>query len=57
MPAIVVVIDGRVFGIMWLEVDDQGIVAIRFQANPDKLLRANRQWPAVPHGAPLPYTW
>ncbi|MGW3726369.1 RNA polymerase sigma-70 factor [Streptomyces sp. NPDC000851] len=52
-PAIVVVLDGRVIGVMCLEVSAEGIAAIRNQANPDKLERATRQWAAAEHGEPL----
>ncbi|MEU1123817.1 RNA polymerase sigma factor SigJ [Streptomyces sp. NPDC005899] len=53
-PAVVAVVDGRVVGITCLEVTPEGIVAIRSQANPDKLLRATEQWAAQDHReAPL----
>ncbi|MFF9625634.1 RNA polymerase sigma-70 factor [Streptomyces griseosporeus] len=52
-PAIVVVVDGRVVGVMCLEVTPEGIVAVRNQVNPDKLERATRHWNAVEHGKPL----
>ncbi|MEI7034090.1 RNA polymerase sigma factor SigJ [Streptomyces pratensis] len=52
-PAVVVVVDGRVFGVMCLEIDAEGIAAFRSQANPDKLVRATRQWAATDHGEPL----
>ncbi|MGP3687104.1 RNA polymerase sigma factor SigJ [Streptomyces sp. IBSNAI002] len=43
-PAIVAVVDGRVAGIICLEATAEGIVAIRSQVNPDKLVRATGQW-------------
>lgn len=52
-PAVVAVLDGRVIGVMCLEVTPEGIAAIRSQANPDKLERATRQWAATDHGEPL----
>ncbi|MEH0969947.1 RNA polymerase sigma-70 factor [Micromonospora sp. CPCC 205546] len=52
-PAVVAVIDGRVVGIMCLEVTAEGIAALRAQGNPDKLERATAQWAATDHGEPL----
>ncbi|WP_217143813.1 RNA polymerase sigma-70 factor [Streptomyces sp. AC627_RSS907] len=52
-PAIVAVVDGRVIGVLCLEVTPEGIAAFRNQVNPDKLERVNRRWAAVDHGAPL----
>ncbi|WP_328416358.1 RNA polymerase sigma factor SigJ [Streptomyces violaceus] len=52
-PALVVVLDGRVIGIMCLEVTSGGIAAFRNQVNPDKLERATRVWAATDHGDPL----
>lgn len=52
-PALVVVLDGRVIGVMCLEVTAEGIAAFRNQVNPDKLARATRQWAATDHGDPL----
>jgi RNA polymerase sigma-70 factor (ECF subfamily) len=53
-PAVVVVLDGRVIGVMCLEVTAEGITAIRSQVNPDKLERVTRRWAAqADHGAPL----
>ncbi|MFJ8882174.1 RNA polymerase sigma-70 factor [Streptomyces sp. NPDC102402] len=52
-PALVVVLDGRVIGVMCLEITADGIAAFRSQANPDKLERATRQWAATDHGEPL----
>ncbi|MFD5815791.1 RNA polymerase sigma factor SigJ [Streptomyces sp. NPDC127038] len=49
-PAIVAVVDGRVVGISCLEVTADGIVAVRSQVNPDKLVRATEQWAAAGHG-------
>ncbi|KOG57985.1 RNA polymerase sigma 70 [Streptomyces virginiae] len=53
-PAILAVVDGRVAGIICLEATAEGIVAIRSQVNPDKLVRATEHWAAAHHGeAPL----
>uniref|UniRef100_A0AAU2VC45 RNA polymerase sigma factor SigJ n=1 Tax=Streptomyces sp. NBC_00003 TaxID=2903608 RepID=A0AAU2VC45_9ACTN len=52
-PAVVMVVDGRVVGIMCLEVTDEGIAAVRNQVNPDKLERATELWAAAEHGEPL----
>ncbi|MGW1533403.1 RNA polymerase sigma-70 factor [Streptomyces aureus] len=48
-PAVVAVVDGRVVGISCLEVTEDGIVAVRSQVNPDKLLRATGRWAAMDH--------
>ncbi|WP_431968827.1 RNA polymerase sigma-70 factor [Actinacidiphila sp. bgisy160] len=52
-PAVVAVVDGRVVGVMCLEVTAEGIIAVRNQVNPDKLERATRRWAAGDHGEPL----
>ncbi len=52
-PALVIVVDGRVFGVMCLERSDEGIVAVRSQVNPDKLERATELWSTVERGEPL----
>ena len=52
-PAVVVVLDGRVIGVLCLEVTADGIAAFRSQANPDKLERATERWAATDHGEPL----
>ncbi|MFI2297639.1 RNA polymerase sigma factor SigJ [Actinacidiphila glaucinigra] len=52
-PAVVAVVDGRVVGVMCLEVTADGVAAVRNQVNPDKLERATRRWAAGDHGAPL----
>lgn len=52
-PAVVAVVDGRVVGVICLEVTPEGIVAFRNQVNPDKLERVTRQWAATDRGAPL----
>ncbi|MEV0781721.1 RNA polymerase sigma-70 factor [Streptomyces sp. NPDC050423] len=53
-PAIVAVFEGRVIGIMCLEITTEGIAAILNQVNPDKLERATQHWAAADgHGEPL----
>ncbi|MEU7869551.1 RNA polymerase sigma-70 factor [Dactylosporangium sp. NPDC049140] len=52
-PAVVAVVDGRVVGIMCLEVTADGITALMNQVNPDKLERATAKWAALDHGEPL----
>ncbi|MFH9010893.1 RNA polymerase sigma-70 factor [Streptomyces sp. NPDC017943] len=52
-PALVVVVDGRVVGVMCLEIGADGIAAFRSQVNPDKLERATERWAATEHGEPL----
>lgn len=53
-PAVIVVVGGRVFGIMCLEVTDDGIVAVRNQVNPDKLERATSVWKNLSGNGALP---
>jgi RNA polymerase sigma-70 factor (TIGR02957 family) len=52
-PAVVAVVDGRVVGVMCLEITDEGIAAVLNQVNPDKLERATAHWATVDHGEPL----
>ncbi|MGA5883423.1 RNA polymerase sigma-70 factor [Streptomyces cellulosae] len=52
-PAVVAVVDGRVIGVMCLEITEDGIAAVRSQVNPDKLERVTERWAAVDHGEPL----
>ncbi|WP_458076316.1 RNA polymerase sigma-70 factor [Streptomyces sp. EMB26] len=52
-PAVVAVVDGRVIGVMCLEVAEDGIAAVRSQVNPDKLERMAERWAAADHGEPL----
>ena len=52
-PAVAAVVDGRVVGVMCLEVSADGIAAFRNQVNPDKLGRATTRWAAADHGEPL----
>ncbi|QIB48937.1 sigma-70 family RNA polymerase sigma factor [Streptomyces aureoverticillatus] len=52
-PAVVAVVDGRVVGVMCLEITAEGIAAFRNQVNPDKLGRATERWASEDHGNPL----
>jgi len=56
-PAAVAVMDGRVVGVLCLQVADGSIAAIRNQVNPDKLDRASALWAAAEHGEPLFYAF
>ena len=51
-PAVVVVVDGTVVGVMCMEITNEGIAALRNQANPDKLARATELWATLDHGDP-----
>jgi RNA polymerase sigma-70 factor (TIGR02957 family) len=52
-PAAVAVFEGRVVGVVCLDVTDEGIAAFRNLVNPDKLERATARFAASDHGAPL----
>ncbi|MEU8820800.1 RNA polymerase sigma-70 factor [Actinoplanes sp. NPDC048796] len=52
-PAVVAVLDGRVVGVLCLEITADGVAALRAQGNPDKLVRATERWAATGHGEPL----
>jgi RNA polymerase sigma-70 factor (TIGR02957 family) len=52
-PALLAVAGGRVVAVMAFDVTPDGVAAIRFQVNPDKLERISRQWAASEHGEPL----
>jgi RNA polymerase sigma-70 factor (TIGR02957 family) len=56
-PALVAVVDGRVAGVMAIEVADGRISAIRNLVNPDKLARLDRRWDLAEHGEPLVSGW
>jgi RNA polymerase sigma-70 factor (ECF subfamily) len=55
-PAVVAIADGRVLGVMCLEVTADGIAAVRNQVNPDKLDRATARWKATEEPA-LTLVW
>ncbi|GAB1640027.1 RNA polymerase sigma-70 factor [Krasilnikovia sp. MM14-A1259] len=52
-PAVVAVVDGRVVGVICLELTADGIAAVRSQVNPDKLVRATAHWAVADPGEPL----
>jgi RNA polymerase sigma-70 factor (ECF subfamily) len=52
-PALVVVVNGEVIGVICLEITADGVTAVRTQANPDKLARATELFAASDHGEPL----
>jgi RNA polymerase sigma factor (sigma-70 family) len=52
-PAVVAVVDGRVVGVMCLQVTAGGVAAVLNQVNPDKLQRATERFAAADHGEPL----
>ncbi|WP_433126287.1 RNA polymerase sigma-70 factor [Micromonospora sp. CA-240977] len=56
-PALVVVLDDQVVGVMSVQVTSDGIAALHTQVNPDKLVRATRHWSASAHGEPLLRIW
>lgn len=52
-PAILATVGDRVVGVIHLDVTADGVAALHFQANPDKLARLTRQWAVAEHGEPL----
>ncbi|MFX0579710.1 RNA polymerase sigma factor SigJ [Nocardia nepalensis] len=56
-PALVLVAEDRIVGVVVLEVTADGIAAVHGHVNPDKLAHANRQWATYAPGAPLPDLW
>ncbi|WP_330183013.1 RNA polymerase sigma factor SigJ [Nocardia sp. NBC_01503] len=56
-PAVLVEVDGQVYGIFSFEPTTAGVAAIRIQVNPEKLARVARQWRAAEAHHPLPGTW
>ncbi|MEU7609721.1 RNA polymerase sigma-70 factor [Micromonospora sp. NPDC049204] len=56
-PALVVVLDEQVVGVMTLKVTPDGVAALHVQVNPDKLVRATRHWSTSAHGEPLLHVW
>lgn len=57
MPALVLEVEGRVVGVVTLDVTADGIAAVHAQVNPAKLERVRRQWAVAEHGAPLAAEW
>ena len=56
-PAVLVVGDGRVVGVMCLDLTPDGVAALHVQVNPGKLERITREWAASEHGAPVVDDW
>lgn len=56
-PAVLVVLDERIVGVMAVEVTTDGITTMLNQLNPDKLERATRVWAGSGHGEPLVTAW
>ncbi|NYV78041.1 RNA polymerase sigma factor SigJ [Streptomyces sp. UH6] len=52
-PAVVAVVDGRIVGVVCLELTPEGIAGFRSQVNPDKLRRATERWASDERGEPL----
>ncbi|MGZ0149775.1 RNA polymerase sigma-70 factor [Kribbella sp. WER1] len=52
-PALVVLVNGEVIGVICVQVTGDGITSVRTQANPDKLARATELFAAAEHGEPL----
>jgi RNA polymerase sigma factor (sigma-70 family) len=50
VPALVLVVGDRVFGVISLEVTTDGIAAVHTQVNPAKLDHATRQWATIERG-------
>lgn len=56
-PALLAATDGRLVGVIVLELVDGRIRDIRVQGNPDKLERATERWRARNPGVPLSSAW
>ncbi|MFI7115038.1 RNA polymerase sigma-70 factor [Amycolatopsis sp. NPDC049868] len=57
VPALVLMVEGRLAGVVSLEVTADGIAAVHAQVNPAKLDRAASQWGTSEHGEPLTVDW
>ncbi|MFS8096257.1 RNA polymerase sigma-70 factor [Lentzea alba] len=57
MPALVLVVGGRVVTVVTLEVTTEGITAVHTLANPAKLDRVNSRWATSEHGGALVESW
>ncbi|MFD8495772.1 RNA polymerase sigma factor SigJ [Amycolatopsis sp. NPDC059657] len=57
VPALVLVVEDRIAGIVSLDVTTDGIAAVHAQVNPAKLERAARQWATSGQGEPLVFEW
>ncbi|MER6666391.1 RNA polymerase sigma-70 factor [Amycolatopsis japonica] len=57
VPALVLMVEGKLVGVVSLEVTADGIAAVHAQVNPAKLDRAAGQWGIAEQGEPLTVTW
>ncbi|MFI5557743.1 RNA polymerase sigma-70 factor [Amycolatopsis japonica] len=57
VPALVLMVEGKLVGVVSLEVTADGIAAVHAQVNPAKLDRAAGQWGISEHGEPLTVPW
>ncbi|WP_438943968.1 sigma factor-like helix-turn-helix DNA-binding protein [Nocardia blacklockiae] len=56
-PAVLIEVDGRVYGLLCLDASAAGVAALRIQVNPDKLARITRRWAASGPHRPLDAVW
>ncbi|MEU9688273.1 RNA polymerase sigma-70 factor [Amycolatopsis japonica] len=57
VPTLVLMVEGKLVGVVSLEVTADGIAAVHAQVNPAKLDRAAGQWGISEHGEPLTVPW
>ncbi|KFZ80276.1 RNA polymerase sigma 70 [Amycolatopsis sp. MJM2582] len=57
VPALVLMVEDKLVGVVSLEVTADGIAAVHAQVNPAKLDRAAGQWGVSEHGEPLTVPW
>ncbi|MFJ8917303.1 RNA polymerase sigma-70 factor [Amycolatopsis sp. NPDC102389] len=57
VPALVLMVEGRLAGVVSFEVTTDGIAAVHAQVNPAKLDRAASRWAAAELGEPLATDW
>ncbi|MGK4595354.1 RNA polymerase sigma-70 factor [Amycolatopsis sp. w19] len=57
VPALALMVEGKLVGVVSLEVTADGIAAVHAQVNPAKLDRAAGQWGISGHGEPLTVPW
>ncbi|SEE23358.1 RNA polymerase, sigma subunit, ECF family [Amycolatopsis lurida] len=56
-PALVLMVEDRVAGVVSFDLTADGIAAVHAQVNPAKLERATRRWAESGHGEPLAVDW
>lgn len=56
-PALVLMVEDRVAGVVSFDVTADGISGVHAQVNPAKLERATRRWAESAHGEPLAVDW